>query len=95
MLEKAGWKRAWMLATGGIFLWMILRALKHPNVLDVSGSSADCVPGTYVESFGGTTFSCTSYLGLIFALIAAALISVGIAAVFRLFRWTAGRLREK
>ena len=95
MLEKAGWKRVWMVVTGGLFLWMILRALRHPNVLGVSGSSWDCVPGTYFESLGGDTFSCTSYLGLIFAMISAALISLGIAVLFRLLRWSVRRSRKK
>lgn len=95
MLEHAGWKRVWMVASGGIFLWLIVRALKHPNVMNVSGSSADCVPGTFVESGGGATFSCTSYLALIFAMVAAALISAGIAALFSLLRWSARRLRTK
>lgn len=94
MLEKAVWKRVWAVASGGVFLWMILFALKHPNVLDVSGSSWDCVPGTYVETGGGTTFRCTSYLWLIFAMTLAALISVGIAAIFRLLRWSVNRLRK-
>jgi hypothetical protein len=73
---------------------MIVFALRHPNVLNVSGSSWDCVPGTYVESAGGTTFSCTSYVWLIFAMVLAALVSVGIAAVFRLLRWSVYRMRK-
>ena len=37
-----------------------------------------------------TTFSCTSYLGLVFAFVAAALLSIGIAVMFRLVRWLYG-----
>lgn len=37
-----------------------------------------------------TTFTCTSYLGLILAFVAAALLSIGIAVMFRLARWLSG-----
>jgi hypothetical protein len=139
MLDNAGWKRAWAMISGGIFVLMIVLALKNPNVLNVSTSSSslDCVPGTYSESSGRpehvlyqptqeqvedragqtvstspsgimsvdararnerraprydqvTTFSCTSYLRLVFAFVAAAFLSIGIAVMFRISRWLYG-----
>jgi hypothetical protein len=110
MLNHAGWKRAWVMISGGILILMVLLALNNPNVVNVSGSSWDCVPGTYSESTSQLengfyqpdqaqvedqpgqiiTFSCTSYLRLIFAFVAAALLSIGIAMMFRLVRWMYG-----
>lgn len=131
VMDHAGWKRAWLVISAGIFVLIILFALQNPNVLNVSisSSSLDCVPGTYSESavpgaafyqparariedgagqVAGTgpgdstaaqdgrgasrdqqitTFSCTSYLGLVLALAAAALLSLGIAFLFRLTKW--------
>jgi hypothetical protein len=139
VLDHPGWKRTWVMISGGIFVLMAFLALGNPNVVNVSiaNSSLDCVPGTYSESTGQpeggfyqpaqaqgedgagqivdaspsaitsvnaragderratrdgqiTTFTCTSYLGLIFAFVAAAFLSIGIAIMFRLARWFYG-----
>ncbi len=92
MLKNVGWRRLWIVGTVTIVAGMIVRSLRNPNVMNVSGSDWDCVPGTYYETAfqnaanGTVTFSCTSYAGVIFAIVAGLIISVGIAVVFRVVR---------
>jgi hypothetical protein len=92
MLKNINWRRLWIVGTVAIVAAMIVRSLRNPNVMNVSGSDWDCVPNTYHEDAfsnaanGAATFSCTSYAGVIFAIIAGLVISVGIAVIFRIFR---------
>ena len=92
MLKNIGWRSLWIVLSVGIVASMIVRSLRNPNVLNVTGSDWDCVPGTYHEAAlpnagdGAITFSCTSYAGLIFAIIAGLVVSIGIALIFRLVR---------
>ena len=100
MLKNIGWLRLWIVLSVGLVASMIVRALRNPNVLNVAGSDWDCVPGTYreaalpIDGNGPITFSCTSYAGLIFAIVAGLVISIGIAVVFRLVMRIIGRSRK-
>ena len=99
MMKQIGWRRLWLAISAVIVAALVVRSLRYPNVMNVTGSDWDCLPGTYSESAvlsakGAVTFSCTSYAGLIFAIVAGLLISIAIAVIFCLARKIVGPSRK-